>query len=118
MANPYESRAGVPIAVVTITLSIATTAVALRTYARAVMIRQFGADDWAAVVAVILALGSGIMVASSLLLLTLLPYSCPTDPHSRYTLWSRPASGSGGQNSPLEILPSKWDVPLQLMCRR
>ncbi|KAJ4297315.1 hypothetical protein N0V88_004233 [Collariella sp. IMI 366227] len=67
VANPYESRAGVPIAVVTITLTTATTAVALRTYARAVMIRQFGADDWAAVVALILALGSGIMVASNTL---------------------------------------------------
>ncbi|KAL2132608.1 hypothetical protein VTI74DRAFT_3598 [Chaetomium olivicolor] len=61
----YESRAGVPIAVVTITLTIAVTAVSLRTYARAVMIRQFGADDWAAVVAVILAMGSGIMVAAN-----------------------------------------------------
>ncbi|KAK4152519.1 hypothetical protein C8A00DRAFT_16162 [Chaetomidium leptoderma] len=63
----YESRAGVPIAVVTATLLIATTCVGLRTYARAVMIRQFGADDWCAVVAMILALGSGLMVASNTL---------------------------------------------------
>lgn len=64
-ADPYESRAGVPIAVVTVALTVATTCVGLRTYARAVMLRQFGADDWAAVVALVLALGSGLMVASS-----------------------------------------------------
>ncbi|KAK4098619.1 hypothetical protein N658DRAFT_431713 [Parathielavia hyrcaniae] len=61
----YESQAGIPIAVVTVTLTIALTAVCLRTYARAVMIRQFGADDWAAVVAVVLAIGSGSMVAAN-----------------------------------------------------
>jgi hypothetical protein len=51
--------------VVTVSLTLATTAAVLRSYARAVMIRQFGADDWAAIVALVLALGSGIMVASS-----------------------------------------------------
>jgi hypothetical protein len=61
----YESQAGVPIAVVSVVLTIAFTAVCLRTYTRAVMIRQFGADDWAAVVALVLAMGSGILVAAS-----------------------------------------------------
>lgn len=64
----YESRAGVPIAVVVTSLTVSLVAVAMRTYARAVMIRQFGADDWAAILAVVLAMGSGIMVASSTLL--------------------------------------------------
>jgi hypothetical protein len=36
------------------------------------MIRQFGADDWAAIIAIILALGSGIMVTSSARFLRLL----------------------------------------------
>ncbi|KXX80580.1 hypothetical protein MMYC01_202240 [Madurella mycetomatis] len=63
--DSYESWAGVPIAVVTVSLAIATTAVCLWTYARAVLISQFGADDWAAIVALILAMGSGIMVAAS-----------------------------------------------------
>ena len=63
----YESRAGVPIAVVVTCLTVAVAAVSLRTYARAVLIRQFGADDWAAIVALVFAMGSGIMVASSAL---------------------------------------------------
>jgi hypothetical protein len=62
----YESRAGVVIAVVATALSVATSAVLLRTYIRAVVIRQFGADDWAAVIAMVFAIGSGIMVASSM----------------------------------------------------
>ncbi|AEO70551.1 uncharacterized protein THITE_2015113, partial [Thermothielavioides terrestris NRRL 8126] len=61
----YESRAGVPIAVVTVSLTVATTAVCLRSYVRAIMISQFGADDWAAVVALVLAIGSGTMVATN-----------------------------------------------------
>ncbi|GAB1310585.1 Rhodopsin domain-containing protein [Madurella fahalii] len=61
----YESRAGVPIAVVTVALTVATTAVSLRCYTRAVMLRQFGWDDWAAIVAILLAMGSGIMVATN-----------------------------------------------------
>ena len=68
----YESRAHIPIIVVTLALAVATASVSLRTYARAVMIRQFGADDWAAIVAIVLALGSGIMVASSACFLHLL----------------------------------------------
>ncbi len=60
-----ESRAHVPIAVVSVVLSFATLAVAARSYARTVLIHQFGMDDWSAIVALILALGSGIMVASS-----------------------------------------------------
>ena len=63
----YESRAGVPIAVVVTSLTVSLAAVSLRTYARAVLIRQFGADDWAAIVALVFAMGSGIMVASSVL---------------------------------------------------
>ncbi|KAK3330040.1 hypothetical protein B0H66DRAFT_542599 [Apodospora peruviana] len=61
----HESRAGVPIAVVSVCLTIATIAVCLRTYARAVLIRQFGMDDWAAIVALVLAVGSGVMVATN-----------------------------------------------------
>ncbi|KAK4167243.1 hypothetical protein QBC43DRAFT_204141 [Cladorrhinum sp. PSN259] len=61
----FESRAGVVIAVVVTTLSIATFAVGLRCYSRAVLIRQFGMDDWAAIVALLFALGSGTMVASN-----------------------------------------------------
>ena len=69
MSDPalYESRAGVPIAVVSATLAIATIAVSLRTYVRAVMIKQLGMDDWAAMLALILAMGSGIMVATNTL---------------------------------------------------
>ncbi|KAK4647821.1 uncharacterized protein QC761_104720 [Podospora bellae-mahoneyi] len=61
----YESRAGVVIAVVAVCLTTATTAVGLRSYSRATLIRQFGMDDWAAIVALLLAMGSGIMVASN-----------------------------------------------------
>ncbi|KAL2021637.1 hypothetical protein VTK56DRAFT_6990 [Thermocarpiscus australiensis] len=61
----YESRAGVPIAVVAVSLTVATAAVTLRSYTRAIMIRSFGPDDWAAIVAMILAMGSGIMVATN-----------------------------------------------------
>lgn len=61
----FESQAGTVYAVVIVTLSIATISVGLRTYARAIMIRQFGMDDWAAIAAVLLAIGSGIMVASN-----------------------------------------------------
>lgn len=61
----YESRAWVPIAVVTSTLTIATISVCLRVYTRAFMLRSFGKDDWAAIIAVILAISSGIMVTTS-----------------------------------------------------
>ncbi|KAK3497513.1 uncharacterized protein B0T23DRAFT_85793 [Neurospora hispaniola] len=61
----WESRAHVPITVVTVVLGFATLAVGLRTYARAVLIRQFGMDDYAAVIALVFAMGSGIMVASN-----------------------------------------------------
>ncbi|KAK3905781.1 hypothetical protein C8A05DRAFT_12456 [Staphylotrichum tortipilum] len=67
LADPYESRAGVPIAVVTTGLTVALIAVSLRTYARAVLIRQFGYDDWAAIAALVLAIGSGIMVTMNTL---------------------------------------------------
>ncbi|CCC07814.1 hypothetical protein SMACR_01380 [Sordaria macrospora] len=61
----WESRAHVPITVVTVVLGLASLAVGLRTYARAVVIRQFGMDDYAAITALIFAMGSGIMVASN-----------------------------------------------------
>jgi hypothetical protein len=61
----YESRAFIPITVVTLVLSLASTAVGLRVYTRAVLLRQFGSDDATAIVALVLAMGSGIMVASS-----------------------------------------------------
>ncbi|KAK0667334.1 hypothetical protein QBC41DRAFT_374776 [Cercophora samala] len=63
--DKYESQAGVVIAVVTLCLAVATTAVGLRSYSRATLIRQFGMDDWAAIVALLLAMGSGGMVASN-----------------------------------------------------
>ena len=62
---PYESRAYIPTTVVSVVLSLATITVGLRCYARAVLISQFGIDDWAILVALVLAMGSGIMVASS-----------------------------------------------------
>ncbi|KAL2271334.1 hypothetical protein VTJ83DRAFT_705 [Remersonia thermophila] len=59
----YESMAGVVIAVVTVCLTVAVTTVCLRTYTRAAVLRQFGADDWAAILSIIFAIGSGTMVA-------------------------------------------------------
>lgn len=58
-----ESRAHIPIVVVTLVLCLASTAVGLRSYTRAQLIRQFGMDDIAAICALVLAMGSGIMVA-------------------------------------------------------
>ncbi|KAK1757853.1 hypothetical protein QBC47DRAFT_341077 [Echria macrotheca] len=63
----HQSRAHIPITVVSVVLSLASIAVGARCYARAVLIRQFGMDDWAALVALVLAMGSGIMVASNTL---------------------------------------------------
>ncbi|KAK0632610.1 hypothetical protein B0T14DRAFT_418870 [Immersiella caudata] len=63
----YESRAHIPIAVITVVLSLASIAVGLRTHTRAVILRQFGIDDATAILALILAYGSGIMVASNTL---------------------------------------------------
>ncbi|KAK1833848.1 hypothetical protein QBC39DRAFT_345368 [Podospora conica] len=62
-----ESRAHIPVTVVTVVLCLASTAVGLRSYTRAQLIRQFGMDDAAAIVALVLAMGSGIMVASNTL---------------------------------------------------
>jgi len=58
-----ESRAHIPIIVVTVVLCLASTAVGLRSYTRAQLVRQFGMDDMAAICALVLAMGSGIMVA-------------------------------------------------------
>lgn len=63
----YESRAHIPIIVVTVLLTLASTAVGLRVYTRHVLLRQFGIDDIGAIVALVLAMGSGIMVASNTL---------------------------------------------------
>lgn len=64
--SAYESKAYVPIAAVAVTLSLTTAAVSLRTYTRIYMIRQFGMDDWAAIVALVFAMACGIMIAISM----------------------------------------------------
>ncbi|RYP39580.1 hypothetical protein DL767_002128 [Monosporascus sp. MG133] len=46
-----ESKAWVTITVVSTTLSIALGALGLRVFTRSVLVKQFGADDWAALVA-------------------------------------------------------------------
>ncbi|KAM7193881.1 hypothetical protein V8F33_007567 [Rhypophila sp. PSN 637] len=61
----YESRAHIPVITVVVTLSIATFAVGLRTYTRKYILDHVGLDDFAAIVALAFALGSGIMVASN-----------------------------------------------------
>lgn len=48
-----QSRAHVPIAVVVATLTIATTAVILRSYTRLVIIKQFGYDDIGAIISLV-----------------------------------------------------------------
>ncbi len=48
-----QSRAGVPIAVVTVTLVIATIAVFFRSYTRIYLVNRFGIDDWAAALALV-----------------------------------------------------------------
>ncbi|KAB5584948.1 hypothetical protein GE09DRAFT_1048168 [Coniochaeta sp. 2T2.1] len=53
-ALTMESRAYVPIAVVVVTLTIATTAVILRSYTRAILIQQFGYDDIGAIISLTL----------------------------------------------------------------
>jgi hypothetical protein len=60
----YADRSGVIIAAVTVALTVTTACVCLRTYARAVMLRQFGLDDWAAIIAVLFAIGCGISMAA------------------------------------------------------
>ncbi|OIW28146.1 hypothetical protein CONLIGDRAFT_716508 [Coniochaeta ligniaria NRRL 30616] len=62
-----QSRAHVPIAVVVTTLTIATTAVILRSYTRLVLIKQFGYDDVGAIVSLLLAIGCGTAVATNTL---------------------------------------------------
>ena len=48
-----QSRAGVPIAVVSVTLVIATIAVLSRSYTRICLVHRFGMDDWAAALALV-----------------------------------------------------------------
>lgn len=62
----YESRAHIPVIAVAVTLSLATIAVGLRTYTRHFILRHIGTDDVSAIVALAFAMGSGIMVASSM----------------------------------------------------
>lgn len=112
LADPYESRTAIPIAVVSTGLAVSFIAVSLRTYCRAILIRQFGYDDWAAILALIFAIGSGSMVCASTLPLTpappfLLLVEHAANSPSRYALWSRQASGCGRYDTALEILPGK-----------
>ncbi|RYO99942.1 hypothetical protein DL764_006651 [Monosporascus ibericus] len=58
-----ESKAWVTIAVVSTTLSIALVALGLRVFTRSILVKQFGADDWAALVAGFCALTCGLLVA-------------------------------------------------------
>lgn len=96
-----ESVAYVPITVVAVVLGVATLAVSLRVYARAVMIRQFGYDDWAAVVALVLAIGSGIMVATSMCsLIRILSRDVATDRLPRHHLWTWPTHEGGHSRRP------------------
>ncbi|RYP93297.1 hypothetical protein DL770_000586 [Monosporascus sp. CRB-9-2] len=60
-----ESKAWVTIAVVSTTLSIALAALGLRVFTRSVLVKQFGADDWAALAAGFCALTCGLLVAIS-----------------------------------------------------
>ncbi|EPE09507.1 integral membrane protein [Ophiostoma piceae UAMH 11346] len=57
-----ESQAWVVITVASITMGIAFTALACRVFTRAVLVKHFGVDDWAAVVAGIMLLMCGLMV--------------------------------------------------------
>ncbi|KAH8899178.1 hypothetical protein GQ53DRAFT_299506 [Thozetella sp. PMI_491] len=60
-----ESRAGVTITVVAVMLFLATAAVGLRTYTRTLLIRQFGLDDCAAIVSMVLTWGAGVSIATN-----------------------------------------------------
>ena len=48
--DPSESRVITIVAIVAFVLTIAATAVALRVYTRICVLKQFGIDDWAAIV--------------------------------------------------------------------
>ncbi|KAJ9165690.1 Integral membrane protein [Coniochaeta hoffmannii] len=62
-ALAHESRAAIPVAVVIATLSVAVITVALRTYTRLVVIKQFGYDDVGAVISLLMAVGCGVSIA-------------------------------------------------------
>jgi hypothetical protein len=53
-----ESKAKVPIAVVVVALTIATTAVILRSYTRLILIKKFGYDDIGAIISLVSCLSS------------------------------------------------------------
>lgn len=48
-----ESQAWVTITVTTVATAVALTVACLRFFTRAVLIKQFGSDDWAALVAMV-----------------------------------------------------------------
>jgi hypothetical protein len=50
LPDPYESRQTTVIGVTTFVLAVTAIAVSLRVYTRAFILRQFGVDDWIAVV--------------------------------------------------------------------
>jgi hypothetical protein len=49
--DPNESRAGLIIGITTFVVTVAGIAVTTRAYTRACILRQFGLDDWLAIVA-------------------------------------------------------------------
>ncbi|KAL0932641.1 uncharacterized protein CTRU02_211604 [Colletotrichum truncatum] len=61
--DPNETRQPLIIGVTAFVLSIAFLAVSIRTYTRAVMLRQFGMDDWAAIGTFFLIFACGLSVA-------------------------------------------------------
>lgn len=64
--DPNDSRVGLVIAVTSSVLTVAFVAVALRVYTRAVLLRQFGMDDWATVFAFLVVFACGFCVAWSM----------------------------------------------------
>ncbi|KAL1845105.1 hypothetical protein VTK73DRAFT_1122 [Phialemonium thermophilum] len=64
-ATAQQSRAWVTITVASVMLCLATVSVVLRTYTRAVLIKQFGVDDAAALFTLLLALGCGAAVLTN-----------------------------------------------------
>lgn len=66
-----------PIAVVVATLTIATTAVILRSYTRAVLIKQFGYDDIGAIISLVSCCFSAVLAS---IFMRLMPISfSPSD---------------------------------------
>ncbi|KAH9897266.1 hypothetical protein F4778DRAFT_793852 [Xylariomycetidae sp. FL2044] len=57
---PHDNKANILVGVVCLVCSIATVAVGLRFYTRGIIIKQIGADDYLVLVAMLLALATGI----------------------------------------------------------